>query len=287
MARARSPFLSLSASGSIGKTVTAAPWRGVKTLREYSKPANPRTTLQVATRGTFADAVSAWRTYFTNATTRSGWSTAVSVARKRSSGYNFALSAMTKITSSDPDASFCSAIAAGAALNATFTLLNADDGAAGDETGDFVIFAGPKPTSLSRAGTASLIAGAVTSPTLGVADAVVYVQLHKDNVPRSGIQPLTLIAAPVGDYVFVGVTNPAVAGSYFEDGTYGGYPKYKHATKDLYLYADGSLGFWVINDMGAYPSNCLLGGGDPSLAGPSGAYTSSGTYSGTGDVSVP
>jgi hypothetical protein len=48
------PLLSFGARGAVGKTVVAAEWKGVKYMRQYVIPANPRTTEQTITRDTFA-----------------------------------------------------------------------------------------------------------------------------------------------------------------------------------------------------------------------------------------
>jgi hypothetical protein len=47
-------LLSLSAQGSIAKSVVFADWRGVKYAREHIVPANPQTTAQTLTRNTFS-----------------------------------------------------------------------------------------------------------------------------------------------------------------------------------------------------------------------------------------
>jgi len=50
MARSDAPFLSLGASGTFAKTLTAASWKGRPYLRRRVIPANPKSALQVSIR---------------------------------------------------------------------------------------------------------------------------------------------------------------------------------------------------------------------------------------------
>lgn len=53
MAGLTSPLLSLGARGTIGKSITYSSWKGLAYARQRVVPANPKTTAQVAVRGTF------------------------------------------------------------------------------------------------------------------------------------------------------------------------------------------------------------------------------------------
>ncbi|GAJ21972.1 unnamed protein product, partial [marine sediment metagenome] len=57
MAKLKAPFLSLGASGALGKSIVAFPWKGIDCLREYVIPANPKSTLQLAQRALFTAAI--------------------------------------------------------------------------------------------------------------------------------------------------------------------------------------------------------------------------------------
>ena len=61
MARLIGAMLSLHASGTIAKTLTASTWKGIQYGRVRVKPANHKTVAQVAFRGVFADAVVAYQ----------------------------------------------------------------------------------------------------------------------------------------------------------------------------------------------------------------------------------
>lgn len=53
MARVGGPLLSLSASGTIGKALVYAQWKGLPYARSHVTPANPNSTAQQETRGAF------------------------------------------------------------------------------------------------------------------------------------------------------------------------------------------------------------------------------------------
>ncbi len=62
MAKVTAPFLSLGASGTVGKTLTAATWKGIAYMRQRVIPQNPRSMDQVAIRDLVTDASVAWKT---------------------------------------------------------------------------------------------------------------------------------------------------------------------------------------------------------------------------------
>jgi len=216
MARAKTPFLSLGASGKLAGTLVAAPWKGIKTVRTYSVPANPQTVAQTTSRDAMAAAVYAYRNILTSDSIRAGYNLAVSSQRFKMSGYNYILSALRSVLDADPDASFVSSIAPGGSLGAEFTMVNADDGATGDESGTFDVFSGVRANSLLIAGSASISSGTVTVDSLGDEGDRVYVQLRKAGVPRSGVQRITLEVG--ASYVVTAASEPSpdARGSYVE-----------------------------------------------------------------------
>lgn len=56
------PFMGVSASGTIGKTLTASNWKGISLMRVWFKPSNPRTDKQVHVRGAMTLLVNYWKT---------------------------------------------------------------------------------------------------------------------------------------------------------------------------------------------------------------------------------
>jgi len=54
MAKTTAPLLSFGASGQMGTSIVYSKWKGVPTARRYTTPANPNSTEQQKTRGTFS-----------------------------------------------------------------------------------------------------------------------------------------------------------------------------------------------------------------------------------------
>ena len=61
-ARVQGPLFSLNASGSIGKAITYAAWKGRNYVREWFIPENPQSTTQVNVRAAFTLAVAYFQT---------------------------------------------------------------------------------------------------------------------------------------------------------------------------------------------------------------------------------
>ena len=61
MGKVTAPLLSFGASGTVGKVMTFASWRGVPYVRKHVIPANPKSTPQVLTRDIFANYNTRWK----------------------------------------------------------------------------------------------------------------------------------------------------------------------------------------------------------------------------------
>jgi hypothetical protein len=184
----------MSARGQVGKTLVAFVWKGLNVMRSHVVPANPNTAAQATHRTLWTDCVYVWRNTFTNTAMRTAWNLAALTSSLAESGFNAAMRAMVKICASNADASFALSAAAGAAYIVNFTMKNADDGATGDEAGNFEVWSGTAPGSLLNVGNATIAAGVAATPALGAAGGVRYVQLIKDSQPRSGICKITIAA---------------------------------------------------------------------------------------------
>lgn len=195
MAKLKAPLLSLGATGKIAGTLVMSTWKGIKTAREYVKPANPQTAAQTTQRGYFADAVSAFRNYLTAAVERTALDRAALASGSPQSGFNVCVKNLLVRLSTDPDASFANGAAAAAGQTVDFTMVNVDDGATGDEAGNFELWTGTSPTSLLLASSnLTITAGVISTGDLGDTDDVVYCKLRKDSADRSGIHKVTLTA---------------------------------------------------------------------------------------------
>ena len=192
MAKVKAPLLSLGATGKLAKTLVFSTWKGIKTAREYVVPANPQTAAQTAQRTLFSAMVTSWRTYFVLPAMRTAWNLAAQVGSKTQSGFNAAISAMVQIASGDPNASFCTVLTE-VTGHMLFTMINVDDGATGDEAGNFEVWKGSAADALLLADAESTISGGGLDYTAtGGSGDVVYFQIRKDGHPRSGIVAYTL-----------------------------------------------------------------------------------------------
>jgi hypothetical protein len=194
MAIIRTPLLSFGARGKIGSTLVFFSWKGIDVVREYIIPTNPQTAAQTAQRGWFADSIRAFRTYYTNLLERAAWNRLATVDSRIMSGFNEFVSNASQLLAMDPDASFANGAVAAAGNAAVVTMLNADDGAVGDEAGDFEVWVGDLASSLLLFESVAIAGGSITTSDLGDVDDVKYVKLRKGGYDRSGIHKITLIA---------------------------------------------------------------------------------------------
>lgn len=61
MAKTTAPLFGFAAEGSVGESITFSTWRGVRYAKRYTKPSNPNTEAQQATRGVFATLNQFWK----------------------------------------------------------------------------------------------------------------------------------------------------------------------------------------------------------------------------------
>jgi len=194
MSKTTAPFLSLAASGKFANTLVASTWKGIPYMRKYVIPANPKTDAQVAHRALWTAIVAAYKTYLTDATLRASWRRLAGLLSATMSGFNAAIRNMMTMIKTDPDASFVVSAAESAGIY-TFTLENIDDGATGDETGDFEVWRGLTASNLSLIESVAIAAGDVPHTHGLDVSTVYYIKLRKDSADRSGIFQVTATAA--------------------------------------------------------------------------------------------
>jgi len=102
MAKITAPFLSMSARGSIGKTLVAGSWKGVKYMRQHVVPANPKSVAQVAQRDIMSMCVVAWQTGFMTSSIKAGWDYVAATSGKAQSGFNAFVSPTSKNQAAHP-----------------------------------------------------------------------------------------------------------------------------------------------------------------------------------------
>ena len=195
MARITGPLLSLSASGKIADVLVASTWKGIPVMRQYVKPSNPRTTAQVAQRDIMTACVNAWRNTFTNTIMRTAWNRLALLLSDTMSGFNAYTRNATKAAVVHADSSFALSCTAIAGKFVEFVVKNLDDGATGDEAGNFEIWYGSNPDSLLLLQSVAIAAGKVTATSvLGATSDIRYVKIRKGSLDRSGIAQVTLLA---------------------------------------------------------------------------------------------
>ena len=194
MAIVKAPLLSLDARGQLGKSLVFLGWKGLKTVRQHVTPANPNTALQSTQRGYVTTAVAGWKNYYTNAEGRAAWNRAALHDSRALSGFNLYSSSAVQLLPTAADSSMAHSGQTIAANAVRFYTLNLDDGAEGDEAGNFEIWVGSTISGMTLNEEVALAAGFATGTNdLGVADALIYCQLRKGGFNRSGISYLTLV----------------------------------------------------------------------------------------------
>lgn len=199
MAKITSPLLSLGASGTIGDTITFGKWKGINTARQRVVPSNPKSAGQVAQRLIMSSIVSFWRGFLTGPQGKIAWNRDASQSGKAQSGFNAFTSAATRIAAQDVDASMVIGCDDPAPTACLFQAKNLDDGANGDEAGNFTLNYGSSITQMLGTKTATISAGALEVSFSGEYDNgdVVFCQWTKTAgdivaAKRSGIFQLTL-----------------------------------------------------------------------------------------------
>lgn len=149
MAKITAPFLSMSARGSIGKTLVAGTWKGVKYMRQHVVPANPQSVAQTAQRNIMALTVAAWQTGFVTASIKAGWNYVAASSGKAISGFNAFVSPTTKNQAANPTAAcFVSTVASTGA-----TLAPVDPTTTTPVQGDYIVKYGDSPAALTSSQT--------------------------------------------------------------------------------------------------------------------------------------
>jgi hypothetical protein len=103
------------------------------------------------------------------------------------------MGSLCKILVTNPDASYATSYVASAAHGIDVTMKNMDDGATGDESGNFAVWSGSSPASLLFIENKAISTGVIATSALGIATDVKYVELRKDGYSRTGIMKVTLI----------------------------------------------------------------------------------------------
>lgn len=88
MAKVKAPLMSFDARGQIAKSLVYLGWKGLKTVRQYVIPANPKTQAQQDQRGDFGDAVGFWHTDGYSVGDVTAWNLLALSLKEALSGFN-------------------------------------------------------------------------------------------------------------------------------------------------------------------------------------------------------
>jgi hypothetical protein len=164
-------------------------------MRQYVKPSNPKTAGQMAQRDAMTAVVNAWRNYFTASAMRTAWNRMALLLADTMSGFNAFTRNAVKLIVDNPDGSMATVATATSGMKTSFTVKNLDDGATGDEAGNFEIWAGATPDGLLLIQSVAITAGVVIGTSaLGTAADIRYCKIRKDSLDRSGIAAIILIS---------------------------------------------------------------------------------------------
>lgn len=193
MAILKAPLLSIDARGQFAKSIVYSGWKGLKTARQHVVPANPQTADQTTQRSKVTSGVSAWKNYFTHAIGRAAWNRMALALAGALSGFNAFMRNLLDFIATTPDASFVNWGKAVVGNLVVFYTLNIDDGAVGDEAGNFEIWVGSTITNMTLSEEVALAGGNIISTEdLGDIGDIVYCKVRKDSIDRSGIFRFTL-----------------------------------------------------------------------------------------------
>ncbi len=195
MAKLNAPLMSFDARGKLAGSLVFMGWKGLKTVRQFVVPANPKSADQVVQRNFFTTAVSFWRNFLTNAASRTGWDRSASLAAKPQSGFNAFVGNALKAQPGLAASSFASETISQPGVDVDWTLLDVSDGASGTEAGPYDVFAGLQPESLDLIGSPTASGGTLNqsfAAFFSVGDTV-YTQIRRLGTDRSGIDRLIMI----------------------------------------------------------------------------------------------
>lgn len=190
MARVKGPLMSMSASGSIGDELTFRDPAGGTIVGRFVVPSDAKTGPQLALRGYTSLAVEFWKRYLADTDQSEAWTRDVKERRGRMSGYNQALANTVQgLYLADP-LSMVTRYEVDEAGAVNLTLLNVADGTPGTEAGDFEVWTGAGTAPMYLYGSFPIVAGQIEINGLLDEGDVLYMQVCKGGLRRSGIMKL-------------------------------------------------------------------------------------------------
>ena len=177
--------LFLSASGSIGKTMTATSWKGCQYWRPYAKPGASRSPKQDIVRRMFGQAHDAWKRDFISSQVRDDWKRAASYAGTPMSGYDMFVASAYHAAVNDPAVVFASTYYL-SGDHLVFKPAVIRGGIMPDPSQNIDIWIGYNPWKQDLESTRQFHAGVLWSPPFP-GPGTYYIRMTSQGVPVSGL----------------------------------------------------------------------------------------------------
>lgn len=169
MGLVKGPLLSIDARGKIANTLVFSGWKGLKTVRAYVIPANPKSAGQVTQRGILTAAVAWWHDVGYSLLDVAAWAFRASLAKSPRSGFNEFTSDFIAKELATKTYTVLKDITQGTITSTGFHVLGTGVG-----TQDYVVKLGTNPRALLQEFTAPAIAGAIDITVTGLTAATKY-----------------------------------------------------------------------------------------------------------------
>lgn len=187
MAIVKNPLFSVDAHGAIADALIYQTHKGQDVARAHFSPGQPQTPLQVTQREAVAAATLAWQLYLAPFAARDAWGRAVHTTHARMSGYHLAMRSLIPVIRDTADPCFAQQASSFISSSIEFLMINMITGSGSCESGIFDIYAGDSPTTMVLIQQTPVDFGCILTPALWALGDIVYTQIFKDGVARSGI----------------------------------------------------------------------------------------------------
>lgn len=194
MARVKAPLLSLGASGKLADAYVFSKQKNRTYVRQKVKPTNPQTAAQQGNRTHMQVAVTAWREYFSDPGFKPAWNLDAATQKGAKSGFNSFAGSVIAAQNIQADTPFADEVRPRAGGAVWFYLIDPLDGTLGTGGGPTGIYYGSNPKSLLFLYNRTPVQNKWMTTIPGNAGDRVYVQAIRDDVRRSGIYSLVLLA---------------------------------------------------------------------------------------------
>lgn len=195
MAKTNTPFLSLAATGTIGRAITSQRWKNRRVLRSHCSPPNSPSPAQLAQRSRVGYAVNAWKQYLTAPLTRAAWELYAPKIGRLFTGYSIFQKLAIETQATIPDPAYVSAFRRSWDKLLYVDVKSLITGTVPTFHETLYLYRGTTPDNLEPWAEMDSLYGTYAFYNAGVAGETYYWQLWADT-PRSGIRKMTILGDP-------------------------------------------------------------------------------------------